>query len=103
MPLSYKGELRVRARRSWPQQSAELGCKKCRRRIQTVPHWILACKNCGRDFQHSEIKSELFGLAILGRSWIDKPVFPPGGQMVECPRCRETSLYQRYMLRFRDD
>ena len=85
------------------QHSVELACGKCRRRIQTVPHWIVACKNCGKDFQHSEIKSELFGLAVLGRSWVDKPAFPPGGQMLECPRCHETSLYQRYMLRFRED
>lgn len=67
-----------------------------------MPQWVLACKNCGKDFKHSDISDELFGRHIDVRGWVDKPAFPIGGEQLTCPYCDETSLYQRYMLRFSD-
>jgi len=65
-----------------------------------MPHWVLACKHCGRDFPHSEINAGLVRLDVNPSGWVDKPIFPEGGQRMECPNCHETAIYQRYMLRY---
>ena len=68
-----------------------------------MPQWILSCTHCSKDFEHSRIDAELFGLSVLGRSWIDKPFFPVGGEDRECPHCHQSARYQRFMLRYKED
>lgn len=64
-----------------------------------MPRWMLDCRSCDKPFPYSEVTFEdppSDAFAWLG----NKPNFPDGGISVECPSCKETSLYQRYMLRF---
>lgn len=68
-----------------------------------LAHWILACKNCGKDFKHSEIATELPSQHVDVRGWVDKPAFAEGGEKLKCPHCNDTSTYQRYMLRVAGD
>jgi hypothetical protein len=60
-----------------------------------VPRWTLLCADCTKDFVHSEI-------AHAGEGFIAwsafKPEFPIGGQLIKCPHCTKSSVYQRYEL-----
>jgi hypothetical protein len=66
-----------------------------------MPYWVLNCPHCRKDFNHSEIEGgkEHFGLWALPA----KPEFPEGGSWLECLECKQTSLFQRFQLRYARD
>src|SRR4029077_9613129 len=73
------------------------------RESSNVPRWVLDCPLCKVEFTHSEIDPEyrsplLDPFARFG----DKPELPSAGVNLECPNCREVSVYKRYQLTYRD-
>ena len=62
-----------------------------------MSYWVLGCPLCRMDFIHSEIdgeeERELWALP-------SKPEFPEGGSSLACPNCKQTSLFQRFQLRY---
>jgi endogenous inhibitor of DNA gyrase (YacG/DUF329 family) len=64
----------------------------------TMPRWVLYCPRCKKAVPHSEVTfrraREEEGFAWVGR----KPDFPSGGLSLECPHCKETSVYQPHEL-----
>jgi hypothetical protein len=64
-----------------------------------MAYWTLLCPRCKTDFKHSEVKT------ISPRkdpfAWLElKPKFPEVGLLIECPNCRESSVFQQYELRY---
>jgi hypothetical protein len=66
--------------------------------LHRMPYWILKCPQCKKDFIHSEINmdKEQYGIWPLP----SKPEFPEGGSWLECLHCKQTSLFQRFQLKF---
>jgi hypothetical protein len=62
-----------------------------------MPKWILICRNCKTEFQHSQISD--VGLASLLLA--DKPNIPPSGNICVCPNCGHAASYQRTDLFYR--
>jgi hypothetical protein len=58
-----------------------------------MPTWNLQCRNCRRTFYHSVVSNAPFTLFSP-----DKPEFPAGGSLLECPHCCQSFTYQRYEL-----
>ena len=58
-----------------------------------MPSWNLACANCHRMFQHSEIEDTL-----INSYWPKKPDFPTDGSEIQCPHCGRQELYQQHQL-----
>ena len=63
-----------------------------------MPHWILNCPDCKKDFTHSEVKLEEKPFQALMFPF--KPEFPDGGAPLECPNCKNTSTFQRFQLTY---
>jgi hypothetical protein len=63
-----------------------------------MPHWILKCPQCKKDFIHSEIDMEKQKYALWALP--SKPEFPEGGSWLECANCKRTSLFQQSQLMF---
>jgi hypothetical protein len=63
-----------------------------------MPYWVLDCPQCHKEFVHSEIDGEKkhHGLWALP----SKPEFPEGGAKLDCPNCKQASLFQRFQLRY---
>jgi hypothetical protein len=61
-----------------------------------MPHWALNCPHCKVEFPHSEIDIEKEHQGIWALP--GKPEFPKGGSSLECPNCKETSVFQRFQL-----
>jgi hypothetical protein len=59
--------------------------------------WILYCPGCGAKLTHSLISDSDFSSCDPYTS-LAKPKFPDGGLSLFCPKCNDTSLYQRYQL-----
>ncbi len=66
---------------------------------ERMPHWALSCRNCHKNFVHSEIAARSTELPY-DTLWPDRPEFPAGGLSVQCPHCQETSNYQRFELMY---
>jgi uncharacterized CHY-type Zn-finger protein len=62
-----------------------------------MPHWLLHCQNCNKDFEHTKINSQLASIPY-DPLWPSKPDFAAGGEQIICPHCKETATYQRYQL-----
>jgi hypothetical protein len=60
-----------------------------------MAHWVLLCPKCKVDFIHSAVESD--AIAWLGA----KPEFSDGGALLECPNCKESSVFAREQLRYR--
>lgn len=61
-----------------------------------VASWVLNCPLCNTEFTHSEIGSTLEDYYLPLR-----PTFPSGGLSIECPNCKEASLFQQNELTYR--
>jgi hypothetical protein len=59
--------------------------------------WLLVCSNCNGKFAHAEIAPEQ-GLFDAFARISTKPAFPIGGLTITCPKCGESSVYQRHQL-----
>jgi ribosomal protein S27E len=64
-----------------------------------VPCWALRCPECKRDFTYSHAAAR----SNQGRydyflSFEPKPEFPAGGLQIECPNCKQTSLFRSHDL-----
>lgn len=63
----------------------------------TMPRWMLHCEQCSKAFPYSEVTFE--HPAADAFAWLgSKPNFPQGGISLECPNCKETSVYQHRQL-----
>lgn len=58
--------------------------------------WMLVCKRCGSEFEHSKIGDTLADYFLPA-----KPVIPSAGLKRECPHCKAESDYQQGELKFR--
>jgi hypothetical protein len=65
-----------------------------------MPHWMLSCRNCHKNFVHSEIQPQSNDL-LYDSLWPYRPEFPEGGLSVECPHCQQAATYQRFELMYR--
>jgi hypothetical protein len=67
-----------------------------------MPRWVLGCPECKQDFTHSEITldQERHDFDAFLNS-IVKPQFPVNGLELECPNCRQKSVYYRHQLIYR--
>ena len=59
--------------------------------------WLLFCKNCHERFPQSEIRNWLENYFTS-----EKPEFPVGGRVLECPNCKATFKYSRKDLKYLD-
>lgn len=62
----------------------------------TVAKWILICRNCAAEFDHSQI-----GDVELARLLLPEKPIVPSGQVSVCPNCGFADVYQRIDLRCR--
>ena len=62
-----------------------------------MPKWILKCKKCGSDFEHSQIDDT--GMAFFDLP--PKPDIPTTGNQCVCPQCGQSAIYQRMDLLYR--
>jgi hypothetical protein len=69
-----------------------------------VPRWVLGCPKCNLEFTQSVIDSSRQSSLEDPFAWIgEKPQFPGNGLRVECPNCKNISVYQRYQLVYRSN
>lgn len=69
-----------------------------------MARWVLGCPACKNDFTYSQIDSDSESSFQDPFAWLgEKPKFPPAGLKVECPCCKETSVYKRNELVYRPD
>jgi hypothetical protein len=61
-----------------------------------MPKWIVICKKCHNEFEHSQING--VGMASF---YLPIPDIPPAGSKCVCPNCGHSALYQRTDLRYR--
>jgi ribosomal protein S27E len=59
--------------------------------------WVLQCGNCKVVFAHSQIDDR----SILNYYIPEKPDFPSGGILLECPSCGTRATYQLAELSYR--
>jgi hypothetical protein len=57
-----------------------------------MPHWILHCPLCKTEFIHSEIA---MNLEMAELCFPRKPIVPGEGLRLECPNCRNSSVFNR--------
>jgi hypothetical protein len=67
-----------------------------------VARWVLGCSDCNQEFTHSEIDTEhqsmlLDPFALIG----DKPELPDAGVSLQCPNCKNVTVYKRHQLVYR--
>ena len=62
-----------------------------------MAHWVLLCPRCRRDFNYCEVQPDSRDLFIGIEA---KPTFPGGGLSIACQHCNETSVFERYELRY---
>jgi hypothetical protein len=65
--------------------------------IKDMPKWVLICKKCQVEFQHSQISD--VGMASFYLPL--KPELPPKGTMCVCPNCGHECIYLRTDLLYR--
>jgi len=70
--------------------SKDLGFAYQRLAGVVMPKWILICKSCKFDFQHSQVSYT--GMASFYAPL--KPELPPGNTCV-CPNCGYSGIYDR--------
>ena len=62
-----------------------------------MPRWVLTCPECGKEFTHSNIER-----TSMADFYLDpKPQFPSDGSKIECPNCKNSSVYQHFDLAYR--
>jgi endogenous inhibitor of DNA gyrase (YacG/DUF329 family) len=66
-----------------------------------MARWTLSCPECNKDFTHSQIVSSETNALRNPFVFEEKPLFPTGGQSIECPNCKKSSTYQRHQLIYR--
>ena len=67
-----------------------------------MPRWVLNCLTCNKEFTHSEIDTERRKSLLDPFAWFgDKPEIPAAGVSLECPHCKNVSVYRRYQLTYR--
>jgi hypothetical protein len=62
-----------------------------------MPAWILICRKCKIEFQHSQISG--VGMASLYDP--PKPIVPLAVNECVCPNCGHSAVYQRKDLLYR--
>jgi len=65
--------------------------------IKDMPKWVLICKKCQVEFQHSQISD--VGMASFYLPL--KPELSPEGQKCVCPNCGHECVYHRTDLLYR--
>jgi hypothetical protein len=64
-----------------------------------MPQWVLGCPHCKKDFDYREVAE---GQHADPSGWTAlKPGFPPNGLPLECPHCKEKSVFQHDQLTYR--
>lgn len=58
--------------------------------------WVLGCTECHKEFTQSVVPRSFHDYLVL--VWPPKPEFPQGGMRMQCPNCRNVSVYERYQL-----
>ena len=71
--------------------------KAMRQFARASPKWVLICKNCQTEFQHSQVSD--VGMASFYLPL--KPDVSPEGRKCVCPKCGYEGLYQRTDLLYR--
>jgi hypothetical protein len=62
-----------------------------------MPKWILICKKCEFEFEHSQVDDMgMSSLYLLAR-----PEVPPAGNKCVCPNCGFSGTYRRTDLLYR--
>ena len=59
--------------------------------------WMLSCAKCRVLFVHTRIADKF----LLDYLLPEKPEFPPGGTVLECPNCGHSAIYQRTDLTYK--
>jgi len=86
-PMSAKDKFRLR----------QVMRQFARAAIKHMPKWVLICKNCQAEFQHSQVSD--VGMASFYLPL--KPELPPENQKCVCPKCGYEGLYKRTDLLYR--
>jgi hypothetical protein len=63
-----------------------------------MPMWIMVCKRCGVEFQHSQININDVGMFLY---YVARPEVPADGHKCVCPKCGHEDLYRRTDLLYR--
>jgi hypothetical protein len=64
--------------------------------------WVLECAGCATEFAHSDIHDDGYSPLDPFTLTSTKPEFPKDGLSVLCPNCKNTFVYQRYQLLYRE-
>ena len=63
-----------------------------------MPMWVLVCKNCYVEFQHTQVSD--VGMFLY---YVSRPLVPPEGHQRVCPKCGFKGKYEGADLVLRDE